>query len=119
MNLIAAKAFGPLNPIPMAKQNEGLADRLVRIREYLGHETQAAMARALKISHTSWNNFERGYPVPITVAMKVKQAVPGMTLDWLYEGDPSKLPLDLAAALGELPEGAAPPSNATRAARRG
>lgn len=117
MNLIANKLGGPLNP--GMEDDESRAERLIRLRRYLGHDTQIEMARAVKTSGTTWNNYEKGFPLPIGAAMKVRRAVPGLTLDWIYYGDPSKLSLELAQALGELPAGTVTPSTATKAGRRG
>lgn len=79
--------------------------RLVRLREALGIPTQTAMAVALGIKVSRWNNFERGTPLSLDVAIRICRRFPGVTMDWLFFGNPAGLPLELAKRLGELPNG--------------
>lgn len=79
--------------------------RLIRLRMAMGMATQTAMAAALGIKVSRWNNFERGAPLSMDVATKICRRFPGVTLDWLIFGNPAGLPLDLAKRLGELPNG--------------
>jgi transcriptional regulator with XRE-family HTH domain len=83
----------------MSEQGE----RLIRLRQAMGIPTQTAMAAALGIEVSRWNNFERGQPISKEIAFKVRLRFPGVTTDWLFFGDPSGLPLELAKRLGELP----------------
>jgi DNA-binding XRE family transcriptional regulator len=79
--------------------------RLVRLREALEIPTQTAMAAALGIKISRWNNFERGTPLSLDVAIKICRRFPGVTMDWLFFGNPAGLPVELAKRLGELPNG--------------
>jgi transcriptional regulator with XRE-family HTH domain len=89
-------------------------NRLLRLREAMGISTQTAMAVALGIEVSRWNNFERSHsPLSLDVANRICARFPGVTLDWLIRGNPSGLPLDLAKRLGELPS-----ANPSRRRRR-
>jgi hypothetical protein len=44
-------------------------------------------------------NVEIGYPLSIDLANKIRLAVPGMTLDWLYHGEERGLPIELVLRL--------------------
>ena len=91
---------------------DGQGDRLLQLRRAMGIGTQTAMAIALGIEVSRWNNFERGHsPLSLEVANRICARFPGVTLDWLIRGNPSGLPLELAKRLGELP-------NATPSGRR-
>lgn len=81
---------------------ERTATRLLMLREHLGI-TQAEFARSVAISPTRMNNFETGFRrLTLDVASKICDRY-GVTLDWLYRGDPSGLP----TRLGPLTELAA------------
>lgn len=83
---------------------DGQGVRLLKLREAFGIPTQTAMAAALKITVSRWNNFERDQsPLSLDVATRICRRFPGVTLDWLIFGNGSGLPLDLARRLGELP----------------
>ncbi len=77
-------------------------NRLVAIRGYLGL-TPTDMAAEIRVGYTTWKNYEHGFPLPIETGRRIRARVPGMTLDWIYEADASKLPQDLQIALGALP----------------
>jgi hypothetical protein len=42
---------------------------------------------------------ENGSPLSISLANKIRAAVPGMSLDWLYHGDERALPMDMVIKL--------------------
>ncbi len=113
---ITPNSLGSVNIGPMT--DEILPDRLEKIRLILKKDSHAALARSLKIGTTAWNNYMRGYPLPLNSAQKIKRAIPGMTLDWIVDGDPDKLPLDLAGELGEAPKPNAPPSRGGKSSGR-
>jgi DNA-binding transcriptional regulator YiaG len=81
------------------------AERLKRIRELLGITSQKAFADQLAISPTRWNNFERGAPLSIEVAQKLVRIIPGLTLDWLYNGERRGLSVELDRRLHEPKSG--------------
>lgn len=81
---------------------EGQSQRLKRLREMLGFDTSLAFANFLDISAQRYNHFENGKPLSREVAFRLVQRVPGLTLDWLYFGKASGLPIELAKQLGEF-----------------
>ena len=47
----------------------------------------AAFAAAMGLSYNQWNNIHSsGFPLSKDVAFKLVQALPGLTLDWLWFG---------------------------------
>jgi transcriptional regulator with XRE-family HTH domain len=57
---------------------------------------QVDWCRGLETSQQTWNNFERGYSrISIKEALKVCD-VTGVSLDWIFRGDPRLLPYELA-----------------------
>ena len=67
--------------------------RLLRIALFAENNSQ--FARRIGVSVKRLNNVERGYPLSIAVANRVRTAVPGITLDWLYHGDERALPVGM------------------------
>lgn len=61
--------------------------------------TQDAFATKLEVEKKRLNNAMVGYPLSIDLAVKIKKAVPGMTRDWLYDGDEVGLPVSLRERL--------------------
>lgn len=52
--------------------------------------SQAEMARRLGFSTNRWNNYESGSQrITIIAVMKLVNAFPGVTMDWIYRGSPS------------------------------
>ena len=58
-------------------------------------DTQDAFADLIGVEKKRLNNPLVGYSLSIYLAMKIKNAVPGMTRDWLYDGDEGGLPVSL------------------------
>lgn len=58
-------------------------------------DTQDAFADLIGVDKKRLNNPLVGYSLSIDLAMKIKNAVPGMTRDWLYDGDEGGLPVSL------------------------
>jgi len=85
--------------------DERQPERLKRLREALGYETQTAFAERLGISLGRWNNFENGKPLSHEIVTKLLRLVPGLTSDWLYYGRTGGLPVETARWLGEFPSG--------------
>ncbi|WP_316188299.1 MULTISPECIES: helix-turn-helix transcriptional regulator [unclassified Bradyrhizobium] len=91
---------------PPAKQPETPPDRertqrLKRLREITSGSSQTAFAKKLDISPARWNNFERGAPLSIEIAQKLVRIIPGLSLDWLYNGERRGLSVDLDRRLHE------------------
>lgn len=70
----------------------------------LGRQTQTAFADYCGIGVTAWNNYERMGARPDIDSARKLVAKFGVTLDWIYEGDPRGLRMDLADKLGPLLE---------------
>jgi hypothetical protein len=77
--------------------------RVTRLWKRLGYDSSAEFARKMKIDPRRLNNVEVGFPLGKDLAFTLRQAVPGLTTDWLWFGDPAKLSLELAELL-EGPE---------------
>ena len=85
----------PRRPSPAKRPWEAIGRRLVAARLALGIQSQAEICRALKLAPSRWNQFETGQrQITLEVALKLKSEY-GVTLDWVYLGDPSGLPLAL------------------------
>lgn len=95
----------PTDQPKASREDSERAERLARIRELLGATSQKAFADRLQISPTRWNNFERGAPLSIEVAQKLVRIIPGLTLDWLYNGERRGLSVELDRRLHEPKSG--------------
>jgi hypothetical protein len=79
---------------PLGKDSEvAVRLRAVMVAEHI--PTQDAFAAKLEVEKKRLNNAMVGYPLSIDLAVKIKKAVPGMTRDWLYDGDEAGLPVSL------------------------
>lgn len=91
----------------MSKESGGKkspsAQRVRRLREHLGYTRAKDFARLLGISEKRWNNVENGYPISRDVATLICRKIPGMTIDYLYNGSLLGLPFALSQALSEPP----------------
>ncbi|WP_316158745.1 MULTISPECIES: helix-turn-helix transcriptional regulator [unclassified Bradyrhizobium] len=76
-------------------------ERLRRVQALLKLDTQKAFTDRLGISPQRWANFVGGMPLSIDVAQKLVRIIPGLTLDWLYNGERRGLSVDLDRALNE------------------
>ncbi len=85
-------------------KNAPEAERARRLVEAMGFESSADFARWLKMDPRRWNNFEVGYPISRDVANKLMHAIPGLSFDWIFEGNPNGLSVQMARRLGELPD---------------
>ena len=91
----------------MAKRNKSPlsteATRARRIRVVAGFGKSKDFAQYLGISETRWNNIENGQRISYDVFEKVRQKIPGVSVDYFWFGDTDKLSVELARKLGELP----------------
>lgn len=85
---------------PALNSIEAVAMRLRGIREATGL-SQVEFARRAKIAYTSWNNYERGESLISIVSARKLRAYTGAPLDYIYEGDCSRLPRHLDEKLDE------------------
>jgi transcriptional regulator with XRE-family HTH domain len=90
--------------------------RLRKLRETY-ELNQADFAEFIGVTYTRWNNFERGYNLSRAVADLIRDKIPGITAEWLDEGDPGRLPLEWARKLGEIPMPSEPNDPPPRRAR--
>ena len=61
----------------------------------LGIASQAELCRALNVLPSQWNQYESGERrITVDVALKLKMLY-GITIDYIYTGDPSGLPFRL------------------------
>lgn len=70
----------------------------VRLRAIMVAEqmtTQDAFADKIGVEKKRLNNVLVGYPLSIDVAVKIKRSIPGVSMDWLYDGDEDALPVSL------------------------
>lgn len=78
----------------MAPTSKVLAKRLVMTREALG-VTAAQICRAIDCKPNRWSQYETGErPITLAISIRFCEAY-GLTLDWIYRGDPSGLPVRL------------------------
>jgi transcriptional regulator with XRE-family HTH domain len=87
----------------------GVAKRLRAVRRAYGrlhgcgNLSQSAFARLCGINPTAWNNAETGYSnLGIAIAIKIARQT-GVTLDYLFLGNPAGLPFALAVEIMKLP----------------
>lgn len=86
---------------PHPANNSEVAKRLQALRYHLAGDSQTAFAARYDIEVKRWNNFERGFSLSKPIALLLCQKIPGLTLDWLYRGVESGLPLQLQRELVE------------------
>lgn len=90
------------NPPRSADLRAAVAARLAAGREALGL-TQAELAAQLGVARSALGNWETGRTLPDVAAMASLAERHSLSLDWLYRGDPSSLPLRLAERLVDRP----------------
>jgi hypothetical protein len=83
--------------------------RLITIRYLVARDNKSEFARRLSIIPTRWYNIERGYPLTVTMAFKIANVVPGLTLSWIYEGIDAGIPPKLKARLDKAQSELFPP----------
>lgn len=77
---------------------EEIAQRLALVREVEGL-SQAEFAGRANINSNAWNNYERARKrISIDAAVRLSRTY-NLTLDYIYLGDSSNLPYQLAAAI--------------------
>lgn len=75
------------------------ARRMKALRISQGYSTQYGWASWLGMGQTRWANFERGFPVSQGACDILIRKIPGLTRDWIRDGQESGLPLQLARTL--------------------
>lgn len=81
---------------------DDIGARLTLLRIWAGFDSQSAFARALDVSQTEINHYERGNRrLTLTTAQKIRARF-RVTLDWLYFGDRTGLSLAVERSLPRL-----------------
>jgi transcriptional regulator with XRE-family HTH domain len=83
------------------KEPGPIGARLRLLRAAISENNASKFAARIGVSSSRWANYEGDHPVPLAIAQKIIEAVPGLTLDWIYLGKPDGLPLALARRLEE------------------
>lgn len=87
--------------MPRAAKPLNLPDigrRLRATRDALGL-TQEVAAQIGAVSDNAWSMWEKGERTPAPGSMLRLRVEFGISLDWIYAGDPARLPHDLAEKL--------------------
>ena len=88
-------------PIQNPESVPMIAERLIATRQAMGLH-QAAFCRLIGVSPQAWSNYESGRNrINHDQALKLCKAT-GVSLDWIYRGLTSGLPVNLAMALQAL-----------------
>jgi hypothetical protein len=77
--------------------------RVKQLRLRLGYPKPGKFAKMLGISISRWTNVEGGHPLTHAVAVILKSKIPGLSYDYLYDGEVEKLSDELRMVLGERP----------------
>lgn len=112
--------------VGVGKHGEAISLRMRALRivmedpKLAGTRGQADFARWLDINKQTWGNYEKsGLRPGLNEGHKIAERT-GVTLDWIYTGDPRFLPLHLASRLEEtllaLAAGELPPQSERRRA---
>lgn len=76
---------------PMAESTKTIAGRLVRTREAL-KVSAAELCRKIDCKPNRWSQYETGErPITLAIANRLCDEY-GLTLDWIYRGNPAALP---------------------------
>ena len=85
----------------MAEQLKLLADRLELTREALGLNA-ADLCKRIGIKENRWSQYESGQRrITLEVATKMCDEF-GLSLDWIYRGDPRQLPHGLRIKMRDV-----------------
>jgi transcriptional regulator with XRE-family HTH domain len=86
---------------PSQPELDQIADRL-RVSRLAIQLTPAELCRATGIAQNTWSQYENAKSRPRLDEARMLRKAFGWTLDWIYEGDPSGLPMKAATAIAEL-----------------
>jgi transcriptional regulator with XRE-family HTH domain len=87
-------------PLPANRTFEAIGQRLKAFREITGLSQKEFAARA-GILDTTYNQYERGVSQPKIEYAYALCDTYGLTLDWIYSGDPAGLPYRIANDLAK------------------
>jgi hypothetical protein len=81
-----------------------VAQRVRLLRAAMGYGEVAAFARYLGVERPRLANVENGLPLGIALARRIRDRT-GASLDWLYEGDASRLEHELRVKVFQAEDG--------------
>ena len=82
-----------------------IGKRLRLLRQAKGVKHGITMAKMIGVSQSRYSNWENGIGVPpVELALEICKLT-GATLDYIYIGNRSSLPMHLASTLFEMPPG--------------
>jgi transcriptional regulator with XRE-family HTH domain len=87
----------------MRRAHQDVAKRLILLEKLLGLKA-ADICRKTKIAPNAWSQYtdtDGKRRITLDAAYKLKDAY-GVTLEWIYDDDDSRLPQDIAAALRKV-----------------
>jgi hypothetical protein len=88
----------------MPRDNGASAERARRLQVVVEGDDRGAtkrMADRLGIDYARWHNVVgRDFAIGIDVAQRIVARIPGVSLDWLYNGEPAGLSYRMAKELG-------------------
>lgn len=95
MDIVAqAGTLWGMSPPPNPRSLEAIAARLVAIRSRFAR-SQAAFCQQVGIPPNTWNQYEKAKSrISLDFALRIRDAFQ-VSLDWIYDGDPSGLPMRL------------------------
>lgn len=81
---------------------EDIGKRLALVRRAVGLNG-SEIADKLQIGPTRWSNWETGLnQIPPQECRKLKRMLPGLSSDWIYDGDRDRLSYELATLFDKL-----------------
>lgn len=88
--------------LPNPETKQAIADRLEIARRALDYRTQHVFAATIGVSPQKWNNYVSARDrVSLDTALDLCRKH-RLTLDWIYRGDRSGLPVALARRIEEM-----------------
>jgi DNA-binding XRE family transcriptional regulator len=93
------------NPFSSPSKIEAYKNRLRLLREIISGENQTMFAKTIGMDFKRWNNFERGYPLPMKVAFMLFEQYGekyGFSVDWIWWGKEGNLSPDFKKKLQVL-----------------
>jgi hypothetical protein len=88
----------------LSELDPGVAERAARaqlIRVASGAKSAADFSRKLQVSPQRWSNCERGGPVSREMMSKLVAVVPGLSRDYIEDGDKGRLSVEFADRLAK------------------
>jgi DNA-binding XRE family transcriptional regulator len=100
---VRAFATKGLDQVLPVNTRDEVGRRLRHLRFAYGYGSIGAWADFIGLGRTAWQNYEAGTRlIKVEEALKLCQTV-GVTLDWIYRGEPSMLPMHVLERLRALP----------------